>query len=212
MPRTLFDCIGNWFEDVIQAEMPSLSKVDDQNGTRPDFDHPFFGAEAKVGYWEYGAQLKERQVRKFGNRGKPIVYIVGYHTAHGLRRATSRMDADQIDDHLECNVGVHSVYLVSNRVIQKLWRKENHAAASNPDWKYFSVRPRHLDAIIQNRAFGRSGVRHMPSRWYGLCRPELLLIPAPYLAGQKKGLKFGTILHREHDKPVIEYIAAQGLI
>lgn len=212
MPRTLFDCIGDWFQEVIQAEMPELVKVDDENGTRPDFDHRDFGAEAKAGFWEYGAQLKERQVERFKNNGKPLVYIVGYHAAERLRSTTSKMDADQMDEHLRCTAGMHSAYIVSNRIIQKIWRKENRTAASNPDWRYFSVRPRHLDAIIHNRAFERSGVRHMPSRWYGLCRPDLLLIPAPYLAGKKRGLKFGAILNKEQDKPVIEYMTARGLI
>ncbi|MEK6858381.1 MAG: hypothetical protein AABX53_00520 [Nanoarchaeota archaeon] len=212
MARTLFDCVGDWFENIVQAQFPDLRKIPDKNGTRPDFEGDVFDAEGKVGFWEYGLQLKEAQVKNFKPIDKPLIYIAGYHTAAGLRSVTARMAEEEIDDLLQRNAGLHSAYVVSNRIIGKIWKRENHTAANHPEWKYFSLRPRHLDAIIHNRPFTRRGIRHMPSRQYGLCRPDLLLQPAPLLNGRTTKLEFGVILDKEEDKPAIEYLNERGLI
>lgn len=212
MGRTLFDCVGDWFEETLQLQFPDLRRVPNQKGTRPDFTGPACDIEAKTGFWDYGAQLKEAQVASFTPNGKPIVYAIGYHTAAGLRECTRRMNEGDIDAHLRTNAGLHSLYIVSNEIIKKIWRKENHAAKSNPDWRYFSVRPRHLDAIIHNCAFKRGGVRYMPSRWYRISRSRLLLQPAPLLGGRTRNLEIGTILDRASDKSVIDYLRSYGLI
>ena len=210
--KTLFDCVGDWFEAVIQEEFPDLKKVKNGKGVRPDFSGEVFDAEAKAGFWDYGAQLKEAQVSGFTPNGKPIIYVVGYHTAVGLLQSTRKMSAREIDLMLQREAGMHSSYLVSNDIIKKLWGRESHVAASNPEWEYFSLRPRHLDAIIRNLPFQRRGVRHMPSRWYGISRKDLLLQPAPPLEGRRQNLQFGAILDRETDKEVIEYMDRKGLI
>ena len=44
-----------------------------------------------AGFWDYGAQLKEAQVSGFTPNGKPIIYVVGYHTAVGLLQSTRKM-------------------------------------------------------------------------------------------------------------------------
>ncbi len=212
MTRTLFDCVGDWFEDVLQAQFPDLRKIPDKNGTRPDFEGDAFDAEGKVGFWDYGVQLKEAQVNSFRPIDKPLIYIVGYHTAAGLRNATVGMAEEEIDDFLRKNAGLHSTYVISNRIIGKIWRRENHTAANHPEWRYFSLRPRHLDAIINNRTFERGGVRYTPSRWYRICRPDLLLRPAPLLGGRKDKLQFGAILDKEEDEPVINYLTKRGLL
>lgn len=212
MTRTLFDCIGDWFEVVVQTNLPGLTKADDEHGTRPDFTSEAFDAEAKAGFWEYGVQLKERQVDRFASNGKPLIYLIGYHAIEGLKKKTKRMHEGDIDQFLQDNAQMHSAYLVSNEVIQKIWKREHRTAASDPGWNYFSVRPRHLDSIINNKPFMRGGVRYMPSKRYELRRSKLLLQPAPNLRGVKSGLQFGTILDREKDEAVIEYMTKRKLI
>ena len=211
MARTLFDCVGDWFEGVIQAEFPNLRKVNNERGTKPDFESTEFYAEAKTGFWDYGVQLKEAQVKNFESDNKPLVYIIGYHTAAGLRNATERMAEEEIDNLLQKQAGLHSVYIISNEIIRRIWAKENHTAANHPEWNYFSVRPRHLDAIIHNKPFNRRGVRYMPSQWYRIRRSDFALEPAPPLGGRTTNLRFGAILHRETDKPVIDYLTKRGL-
>ena len=212
MTRTLFDCVGDWFEDMVQTQFPELNKTDCRDGRRPDFEGPDFCVEAKTGYWDYGAQLKGVQIANFQSAKGPLIYAIGYHNTPGLRNISTHMTEDEIDSHLRINGGMHSAYLVSNAVIQRLWHKESHTAANHPDWRYFSVRPRHLNAIINNTAFRRGDVRHMPSRWYGIRRSELLLKPAPLLEGRRKNLVFGTILHRDDDKAVIDYMTKRKCI
>lgn len=212
MARTLFDCVGDWFETVLQTQIPDLRKVKSENGTRPDFSCEVFDAEAKTGFWDYGAQLKEAQVRNFKSSGKPIVYVIGYHNAAGLKESTAKMSEEEIDTFLKNKAGMHSAYVVSNEIIRRLWKRENHVAANHPDWRYFSVRPRHLDAIIYNNPFKRGTVRYTPSKRYRICLGDLMLQPAPQLTGPKSKLKFGTILNRDTDKPVIDYMSSRGLI
>lgn len=210
--RTLYDCIGDWFEGVVQRDHPTFKKVGDERGTQPDFDCGTFLAEAKVGFLDYGSQLKEAQIHRFKSNGRPIVYMVGYHTLPGLKESTRGMYEDEIDKLLRRQAGVHSVYVVSNSIMQRIWMREYHVAAQNPEWKYLSVKPRHFNAIIDNRPFWRSGVRHMPSRRYRICRPKLLLQPAPSLAGKKSKLQLGFILDRTTDEAVIDYFNDRHLI
>lgn len=211
MPRQLSDCVGDWFEEILRKQLPELKKVRDRNEILPDFSCPIFDAEAKAGYWEYGAQLKEFQVEGFNPNGKPIIYLIGYHSISGLRALTQNMDEEEMDALLENKGEMHSAYAVSNDIIKRIWGKEHKISKRDKQRIYFSVRPRHLDAIIYNKSFERVGVRHMPSRWYGISRQNLLLHSAPSLRGAKN-LKFGAILDKETDRGVIEYLEEQDLL
>ena len=62
--RTIYDCIGNNFERVLETQFPELTRFK-TNGASPDFSHPEFLLEAKCGYYEYGVQLKSYQVNNF---------------------------------------------------------------------------------------------------------------------------------------------------
>lgn len=212
MARTLFDCVGDWFEEVIIKQFPELSKANDQDGRVPDFVGDVFDAEAKVGFWDYGAQLKEAQVRNFESNGRPLVYIIGYHDAEGLRDKTKGMSEREIEEMLATEAGLDSAYVLSNSIVKRLWQKESRAATNHPDWRYFSVRPRHLRAIIENIPFERAGTRYTPSRWYRIKRRDFLLQPAPLLSGRTRNLKFGTILNRQEDDAVIKYLQDRKLI
>ncbi len=205
MARTLFHCIGDWFQEIVMRQYPDLKPIPHENGQRPDLANDLFEAELKAGYRHYGAQLKEAQIDSLGRNGKRLVYMIGYHALHGLRESTKRMCPEEIDTLLRKEGSLHSAYVVSNSVIKALWRREHHTAQQTPDWRYFSIKPRHCEAIIRNNSFARNGVKHMPSRYYGIKRPQFLLQSAPLLNGTT--LRFGAILERQADEEIIDYFS-----
>lgn len=210
--RTLFDCIGDRFEEILQTEFPDFRKTRNKDGTTPDFFNGTFWLEAKVGFQDYGAQIKMHQVRNFNPpNDKPVIYALGYHNLAKTKEILKGLSPEETDQILTEKMGINLAYLVSNSIMRALWNREHHTSQQNKDWHYFSIKPRHFDAIIENLPFSRKGIRHMPSRFYRLQRPKLLLQPAPRLNGRTSNLEFGLVLDRESDKTVIDYLSERGL-
>lgn len=211
--RTLFDCVGDWFEELLLREFTDFERIQATNGNNPDFRNSSFQAEAKAGYWHYGAQIKEDQIANFSTpEGVPLIYIIGFHNLFGLTTRTVGMTARQVDTFLDREAGINQVYIISNEIMRRLWGKEHNTSTQDAQWKYFSVKPRHFNSIIENKPLKRGGIRHLPSRWYRIKRPDLLLQPAHSLEGRKSRLEYGLILNKEKDAPVISYLDDKGLI
>lgn len=212
MPRTLFDCIGDWFEGIIAREFPDLRKTKPARDSLPDFENEIFRAEAKVGYVEYGAQIKERQVREFRRSSLPVIYFVGFHNLSGLRNLTAGMSEENTDKYLLANAGLHSVYIINGKVIEKMWAAEHHTAQHDSARRYFSIKPRHFDAVINSRDFKRDGIVYNPYDCYKIKKRDLLLRPASMLNGKTKDLRFGVILNKKTDDEVILDLRKRKLI
>ena len=115
------------------------------------------------------------------------------------------MSPEEMDIFLTENMGFHSAYLVSDKIIRKLWKKEAHLAKSNSNWEYFSLKPRHLNNIISNKNFKRLNKLYSPFQYYRIKRSKLILKQAPCLNGRKVNLEFGLILNAESDNASINY-------
>lgn len=211
MAKTLYDCIGNWFEEIILTEFNDFRRIDQKEGVVPDFTNGLFNIEAKAGFWDYGVQLKKAQVVGFRSQSKlPTIYAAGFHNMHGLVNRTKRMDESQIEKYLKENGGMRFTYLVSDKIIRRMWKKEHRTAEQNPNWHYFSMRPGHLNAIISNRKIRRKGETHNVSSFYRLKRSNLFLNSAQELGGKTKDLTFGAVLDKEEDKDAIDYFKEKG--
>ena len=202
--RTLYDCIGDRFERILATQFPELRKNTERSNL-PDFSNGTFHIETKAGFIDYGAQIKEYQVAGFSNLSLPVIYAIGFHNLRGTKTLCQGMSPALIDEYLEQNMGVDLAYLVSNSIIQKMWNKNKKISEKNSDWEYFSLKPRHLDAIILNKQFERAGRIWMPSKYYRIKRADLTLIPAPKLYGTTKTLQFGAILE-QRDLAVLDFL------
>lgn len=205
MPKyTLYNAIGEQFEEILQRQFPNFQKTPETEGELPDFSGPLH-IEAKTGFILYGAQIKEKQIRNFRSPdGKPIIYAIGFHNLANSRALTNGMDAQETRDFIRENMGIDCAYLVSNRIMNSLWRREHKIPKSGSERKYYSIKPRHLEAIIQNKKIKRSGKLHTVSRYYGIKRPDLFLKSATALGGAQADIEFGAVIHRS-DLAAVDY-------
>ncbi|MBX4212559.1 hypothetical protein KW787_03860, partial [Candidatus Pacearchaeota archaeon] len=164
MPITIFDAIGNRFEDMIQEQFPDFQRAEEDN--LPDFFNGKFRAEAKVGFWNYGVQLKEYQVKKFKRiRETPVIYIAGFHLFENALDRLAEKSTEEKKDILRNGMQISNAYLVSQKIIEKIWKEEHHISEKEQH-VYCCLKRRHLDNIIEDNSFKRQGKDKNCSQYY----------------------------------------------
>jgi len=199
--------IGNRFEDILRQDFPDFEPLSTPN--IPDFfsKQGRFFIEAKVGYEEYGARLKQSQILTHRQLTKefpdsPVVHVVGFHNFHGASvKLPSKTERGQ-KRVLKNQMSILQAYFISRQIIEQIWEKENFVAKET-NGRYCMVKQRFLRNIIDNSSFRRRGIEQIADEYYEIDRDKFLLT---HLGEPYNDFPYGALLHKDQDKRVINYL------
>jgi len=203
---SIWDSIGTRFEDIVQERFTDFGRCEDL--LVPDFFNGDFWLEAKVGFWDFGVQIKRYQVDAFRSMKKPVVYLIGFHDFEKSMERLGSLSGKARARLLRKKMGIQNAYFVSDSVVRGIWRRESRPSAK-AGRVYCTLKRQFLDAVIENGKFKRGGKEHNARDQYGV-RPAMdFLFREPERSCDNP---YGIILNKGRDEKVIEYLRERDII
>ncbi len=203
------DIIGERFEEMLQEHFPDFERTS-ENPFQPDFlVNGKFLVEAKTGFFEYGVQPKVYQVEAFQNHQLPVIYALGYHNFERVLKRLSHLTHRKRVNLLRKEMGIVSLYFISDNILRNIWHREEKVPESNPNWHYCDLRARFLEGIVNNAKIRRSGIEYRAREWFGVKARDFIL------RSPENGVfdfPVGTLLHKRIDLDAIKYLKETGCL
>jgi hypothetical protein len=193
--KTIFDSIGDRWEDVLEDSFPSLERNESEDQRLPDFYHPDgFYIEAKAGNRLWGGRVKPAQLDHAKKLDRPVIYAFGMHDLDNAKQVLNQDTEEKRKDFLEKNMHFVEVYFISGSLVRKIFVKERRLSKKE-GLVYCMIKPSTLRNIILDRKFKRFGEDvQSSSKYYGFNRRD-------YEIGFEDGL--GFILHKGREREAI---------
>jgi hypothetical protein len=203
------DLIGSEFERFFSNSFPGFVNTTEDLRV-PDFHNPDynFWVEAKVGNQRWGPRIKKYQIEQFKDLREPVVYAAGFHDYDdAIRRLGCKSEANQ-KRALRERMHFSMIVFVNSDLMASIWEKDSRVSKERAE-EYLMFKSSVVRNIISNRPFKRWGevISSAPEYYHFNQSAFLMTEPKP---GQITAI--GTMLHREKDQRVIDYLAKLKLI